>query len=113
MEEPDYSKETSPPPQDACFEEVTAVFPDICFNYLQSIAKGLEFISQDVINHILDLEDSGQTYTKRPKQTSKKRKREADDQDDEHKDKMLEVKRRYIDPHRPALPKNSPQVNVM
>ncbi|WZH41226.1 hypothetical protein QYS62_002170 [Fusarium acuminatum] len=113
MEEPDDCKETSPPPQDACFEEVTAVFPDICLNYLQPIAKELEFIAQDVINHILDLEDSGQTYTKRPKQTSKKRKREADDQNDKQKDKVLEAKRRYIDPHRPALPKNSPQANVM
>ncbi|KAM0220111.1 hypothetical protein ACHAQI_000567 [Fusarium lateritium] len=113
MEEPDDTKETSPPPQDACFEEVTALFPDICLDYLQSIAKELEFIAQDVINHILDLGESGQTYTKRPKQTSKKRKREANDQDDEFKDRVLEVKRRYIDPQRPALHKNSPQVNVM
>ncbi|KAG5658341.1 hypothetical protein KAF25_010522 [Fusarium avenaceum] len=113
MEEPDDCKETSLPPQDACFEEVSAVFPDICLNYLQPIAKELDFIAQDVINHILDLEDSGQTYTKRPKQTSKKRKREADDQNDEQKNKVLEAKRRYIDPHRPALHKNSPQANVM
>ncbi|KAF5678803.1 hypothetical protein FHETE_1044 [Fusarium heterosporum] len=113
MEEPDDNKETTVPLQDGCIQEVTKLFPEICLDYLQSIAEPLGFDPERVIDYVLDLEESGQAYTKRSKQTTGKRKREADGQDDEPEDKVLQARRKYINPHRPPVDKNSPQVTVM
>ncbi|KAF4335907.1 RING finger (TRIAD) [Fusarium beomiforme] len=113
--ETEYS--SSPPLQDTCIQEVTALFPDICLEYLQSIAGPLSFVSYEVINHLLDLQDSGQQYQKatRPKQTIGKRKRAAEGQDDEDADKELqerlsEAKRKYNNPDGPVLASKSVQV---
>ncbi|KAF4445132.1 hypothetical protein F53441_10974 [Fusarium austroafricanum] len=120
MEDPEKDAQgTSPPFQDACIQEVTALFPDICLNYLQSVAGPLSFAPQPVINHILDLQDSGKSYekAKRPKQAIGKRKRgedgQDDDDDDDLQEKLLEAKRKYSNRAGLAIPKRSQQVTVI
>ncbi|KAF9762027.1 hypothetical protein IL306_003583 [Fusarium sp. DS 682] len=111
------TEESSPPLQDTCIQEVTALFPDICLDYLQSIAGPLSFVPYEVINHLLDLQESGQQYQKtaRPKQTIGKRKRTAEGQDDQDADhelqeKLSEAKRKYSNPDGPVLAPKSAQV---
>ncbi|KAI1017413.1 hypothetical protein LB505_004911 [Fusarium chuoi] len=61
MEDPESeTEEPSPPLQDTCIQEVTALFPDICLEYVKKIAGPLSFVPHDVINHLLDLQESGQ-----------------------------------------------------
>jgi hypothetical protein len=85
------------PTQEFCTQEVTALFPDICLQSLQSIAAPLNFSPQAVINHILDLTESGQTYTKReqPKQASGKRKRDTSEQHDGIEERVRKDRRLY------------------
>lgn len=45
-----------------CRSAVTKVFPDICPDYLQSVAKPLGFDPDKVINRILDRQESGKPY---------------------------------------------------
>ncbi|KAF4981330.1 hypothetical protein FZEAL_2863 [Fusarium zealandicum] len=100
--------QTSQRHEDACIQAVTALFPDICLDYLKSIAQPRLFISDDVINHIIDLEESGRSYTKKPKEASRKRKR-----DDEEEDPASAAKRKYDNPLRLSLPKHSFHMTVM
>ncbi|KAF4967919.1 hypothetical protein FSARC_4612 [Fusarium sarcochroum] len=105
------SDEKAQPLQDTCIQDVTAVYPDICLEYLKSVATPLSFVAQDVVNHIMDLQESGQSYTKRPKQSIGKRKREDDDQDDDSEE-VMQAKRKYNYPGRPALNKRDTEVNT-
>ncbi|KAJ4270145.1 hypothetical protein NW762_001818 [Fusarium torreyae] len=98
--------------QDTCIQEVAAVYPDICLDYLKSVAGPLSFVAQDVVNYIMDLQESGQSYTKRPKQSIGKRKREDDDQDGDSEE-VLQAKRQYNYPGRPALDKKDAEVNIV
>ncbi|KAM0563386.1 hypothetical protein ACHAPJ_001104 [Fusarium lateritium] len=98
--------------QDTCIQKVTAVYPDICLDYLKSVAMPLSFVAQDVVNYIMDLQESGQSYTKRPKQSIGKRKREDDDQDGDSEE-VLQAKRQYNYPGRPALDKKDAEANIV
>ncbi|KAF0636609.1 hypothetical protein FPSE5266_07222 [Fusarium pseudograminearum] len=91
--------------KDMCIQEVTALFPDICLQSLQSIAVPLHFCFLAVINHIIDLLDSGQTYKKReqPKQSIGKRKRDATEQDDGLENKLLKDNHLYNSSDREPL----------
>ncbi|RBR17890.1 uncharacterized protein FIESC28_06329 [Fusarium coffeatum] len=84
--------------QELCAQEVTALFPDICLQSLTSIAEPLEFIPQAVINHIIDLLESGKTYPKREQasQALGKRKRDDSEQDDDLAETVLQAKRLYV-----------------
>ncbi|KAF5647321.1 RING finger (TRIAD) [Fusarium sp. NRRL 52700] len=105
MEDPENeTEESSPPLQDTCIQEVTTLFPDICLEYLKTIAGPLSFVPHEVINHLLDLQESGQVYQKaqRPKQAIGKRKRTSDGQDDQDEDgheklqnRLSEARRKY------------------
>ncbi|EXK32037.1 hypothetical protein FOXG_08437 [Fusarium oxysporum f. sp. lycopersici 4287] len=103
MEDPESeTEESSPPLQDTCIQEVTALFPDICLDYVQTIAGPLSFVPHEVINHLLDLQESGQVYqkAKRSKQAIGKRKRTTEGQDDEDEveklqNRLSEAKRKY------------------
>ncbi|KAJ3530252.1 hypothetical protein NM208_g9405 [Fusarium decemcellulare] len=86
--------------QDDCMQTVTAMFPDICLEYLNKIAEPLHFDSELVINHIIDLQESGQPYTRRPVNIKLKRKR-----DDEIEEEAAKAKRKFTDPNRQALDK--------
>jgi TRIAD3 protein (E3 ubiquitin-protein ligase RNF216) len=64
--------------QAACEEAIRAVFPDICPEYLSSVAQENGCSSELAIAHILDRQDDGKPYPKRPK-INLKRTREPDD----------------------------------
>ncbi|KAM0408178.1 hypothetical protein ACHAPZ_001662 [Fusarium culmorum] len=104
--------EVSQDTKDMCIQKVTALFPDICLQSLQSIAVPLHFCFSAVIDHIIDLLDSGQTYKKReqPKQSIGKRKRDATEQDDGLEKKLLKDKHLYNSNDRepPHLSKRDP-----
>lgn len=96
------TEEAAHPAQGLCTREVTALFPDVCPQFLQSIAAPLQFSPQAVINHILDLIESGQTYKKReqPQKHTTKRKRDTDEQDDELEETVRNAKRMYTSDNR-------------
>jgi TRIAD3 protein (E3 ubiquitin-protein ligase RNF216) len=123
MEDPESeTEESSPPLQDTCIQEVTALFPDICLEYVKKIAGPLSFVPHDVINHLLDLQESGQVYQKaqRPKQAIGKRKRTSEGQDDEDEDeaeklqnRLSEAKRKYSNLEPQAIAPKSSQMSTM
>ncbi|KAH7189383.1 uncharacterized protein B0J16DRAFT_383249 [Fusarium flagelliforme] len=88
--------------QELCTQEVTALFPDICLQSLASIAEPLGFIPQAVINHIIDLLESGKTYPKREPASHVlgKRKRDISEQDDDLAEIVLQAKRLYVPENR-------------
>jgi len=88
--------------QELCAQEVTALFPDICLQSLASIAEPLGFIPGDVINHIIDLLESGKSYPKRKSasQALGKRKRDASEQDEDIAETVLQAKRLYVPENR-------------
>ncbi|KAM0239125.1 hypothetical protein ACHAPO_003095 [Fusarium lateritium] len=98
---------------DHCIREVTAVFPDICPQYLETVAAPLHFSTQNTINYILDL---GRTYKKReqPIKTVAKRKRGDNEQDDDLEEKLCKDRRLYTSENRekPAL-KNQTEARKM
>ncbi|KAG5768564.1 hypothetical protein H9Q72_003959 [Fusarium xylarioides] len=123
MEDPESeTEESSPPLQDTCIQEVTALFPDICLEYVKTIAGPLSFVPHDVINHLLDLQESGQVYQKaqRPKQAIGKRKRTAEGQDDQDEDeveklqnRLSEAKRKYSNLEAQFIAPKSAQMSTM
>lgn len=66
--------------QDDCVATVTAIFPDICPEYLEALAAPLLYSTESVVNHIADAIEQGQPYT-RQRAPSRKRKRPEDGQD--------------------------------
>ncbi|RBQ66832.1 hypothetical protein FVER14953_06240 [Fusarium verticillioides] len=123
MEDPESeTEESSPPLQDTCIQEVTALFPDICLEYVKTIAGPLSFVPHDVINHLLDLQESGQVYQKaqRPKRAIGKRKRTSEGQDDEDEDeaeklqnRLSEAKRKYSNLEPQAIAPKSSQMSTI
>lgn len=124
MEDPESeTEESSPPLQDTCIQEVTALFPDICLEYVKKIAGPLSFVPHDVINHLLDLQESGQVYQKarRPKQAIGKRKRTAEGQDEDEgedeveklQNRLSEAKRKYSNLEGQAIGPKSTQMATM
>ncbi|KAJ4138192.1 hypothetical protein NW768_002010 [Fusarium equiseti] len=89
--------------QELCAQEVTALFPDICLQSLTSIAEPLGFVPRDVINHIIDLLESGKSYPKREQasQALGKRKRDESEQDDDDiAETVRQAKRLYVSENR-------------
>ncbi|KAI1011238.1 hypothetical protein LB504_002469 [Fusarium proliferatum] len=124
MEDPESeTEESSPPLQDTCIQEVTALFPDICLEYVKKIAGPLSFVPHDVINHLLDLQESGQVYqkAKRPKQAIGKRKRTAEGQDEDEgedeveklQNRLSEAKRKYSNLEGQVIAPKSTQMATM
>ncbi|KAF4496473.1 RING finger (TRIAD) [Fusarium agapanthi] len=123
MEDPESeTEESSPPLQDTCIQEVTSLFPDICLEYVKTIAGPLSFVPHEVINHLLDLQESGQVYqkAKRPKQAIGKRKRTAEGQDDEDEDeaeklqnRLSEAKRKYSNLEGQVIAPRSAQMSTL
>ncbi|CAM1511701.1 Fc.00g092140.m01.CDS01 [Cosmosporella sp. VM-42] len=89
--------------RDVCVQAVTDIFPDICLEYLNTIAAPFSYQPQDVINHIIDSNDAGKKYKKRD---NRKRKRIDDEPED---DEISEAMRKYSNPERTARgPKYKP-----
>lgn len=84
-------------PYAACLREVTAVFPDICPIFLKDQAFLNDFAPDAIIHAIVDLAETGKSYTKRRKTNNLKRKR--DDEDDSDAEITLAL-RKYADPNR-------------
>lgn len=61
--------------QGACIRDVVALFPDICPRYLSEVAAPLDFEPARVVEKLLDDQDKGIVYTKKPLRSSLKRKR--------------------------------------
>ncbi|KAI1143112.1 hypothetical protein F5Y05DRAFT_367522, partial [Hypoxylon sp. FL0543] len=68
--------------QTLCKDGVKAVFPDICLDYLETIASDHAYNSDEIIGVILDLQEKGEGYPVRPRDNPLKRKRADDDDDD-------------------------------
>lgn len=85
--------------QDGCIQAVTSLFPDICLEYLDTLAVPLLYNSEAVINQIIDLVEAGTSYTRRPQVKILKRKRDDDDEDDDE-DEVSDAKRKYGSPSR-------------
>ncbi|KAG8349867.1 hypothetical protein FVEN_g11952 [Fusarium venenatum] len=102
--------------RDHCLREVTAVFPDICPQYLETVAAPLNFSPQYTINYILDLPESGRTFEKRekPKKTVGNMKRDDNEQNDDLEEKLCKDRRLYTsdDREQPAL-ENQPEARKM
>ncbi|KAF5600642.1 RING finger (TRIAD), partial [Fusarium pseudoanthophilum] len=127
MEDPESeTEESSPPLQDTCVQQVTALFPDICLEYVKTIAGPLSFVPHDVINHLLDLQESGQVYQKAkpPKQAIGKRKRTSEGQDDDDEDededeveklqnRLSEAKRKYSNLEAQVIAPKSAQMSTI
>lgn len=87
--------------QDGCIQAVTSLFPDICLEYLDTLAVPLLYNSEAVINQIIDLVEAGTSYTRRPQVKILKRKRDDDDDDDDDdEDEVSDAKRKYASPSR-------------
>lgn len=86
--------------QDGCIQAVTSLFPDICLEYLDTLAVPLLYNSEAVINQIIDLVEAGTSYTRRPQVKILKRKRDDDDDEDDDEDEVSDAKRKYASPSR-------------
>lgn len=73
-----------------CEEAVLSCFPDICLNYVKSEAVKHDWDPQRLIIHILDEQDKGEPYPKRPRPLKRKRQQEQEKSDEEEMRKKLE-----------------------
>ncbi|KAK7417329.1 hypothetical protein QQX98_004606 [Neonectria punicea] len=93
-----------PTVQDDCVQGVTALFPDICLTYLDTIAAPLSHDTGAVVNHIIDLIENGTTYPRRPRVQILKRKRDDDDEgeedDYEEDEELADARRKYFNANR-------------
>ncbi|KPM45333.1 hypothetical protein AK830_g1135 [Neonectria ditissima] len=106
--------------QDGCVQVVTTLFPDICLDYLDTIAKPLSYNTDAVMNHIIDLIENGDSYTKRPRVIILKRKREDDEEDEEEEDEdeteskdVVEAKRQYCQADRNREVHSTAEITLM
>jgi hypothetical protein len=91
---------TSSESKDSCFQAVTDLFPNICPEYLESIAEPLNYVDAHVIHYLVDLTESGGSY----RRFDIKQKRE---QDAKHALMVLNLKRENCDrPQRRTTGKN-------
>lgn len=67
--------------QAACEKAVISCFPDICPDYLETAVAEHQGDPEQLINYILEKQDQGTPYPKRP--TTLKRKRSEEPQDSE------------------------------
>ncbi|KAH6895708.1 hypothetical protein B0T10DRAFT_557892 [Thelonectria olida] len=81
---------TSSESKDSCFQAVTDLFPNICPEYLESIAAPLNYVDAAVIHYIVDLAENGGSY----RRSKLKRKR---DEDADHEALISKLKRQYLD----------------
>ncbi|KAH6957621.1 hypothetical protein BKA56DRAFT_703549 [Ilyonectria sp. MPI-CAGE-AT-0026] len=94
--------------QDGCIQAVTALFPDICLAYLATVAAPLLYDPDAVINHIIDLNDKGTSYTRRPLPNTLKRKRADDDEDE-----VFDAKRKYCSSLRTEIARSNQEMTMM
>jgi E3 ubiquitin-protein ligase RNF216 len=64
-------------------EAVLSCFPDICPDYLETQAAQHEWDSERLIVHILDEQEKGKQYPKRPSLLKRKRQLREEEQNDE------------------------------
>jgi E3 ubiquitin-protein ligase RNF216 len=64
-------------------EAVLSCFPDICPDYLETQAAQHEWDSERLIVHILDEQEKGKQYPKRPSLLKRKRQPQEEEQNDE------------------------------
>ncbi|KAH7150487.1 hypothetical protein B0J13DRAFT_620794 [Dactylonectria estremocensis] len=97
----DQSPTPDPAAQEACIQAVVSVFPDVCLEYLDKLAGPLLYDPDTVITYLVDLIESGTTYTRRRQANLRKRKRDEDDDDDDlEEEEVCDAKRRYGHPSR-------------
>ncbi len=85
----------------ACLEHVTALFPDICPDYLALTAEQEDHDPQRTITHILDMQESGAPYPKRPRPVLKRKRRDSNEEEDGG---FSEATRRFDSPSRREQP---------
>lgn len=55
-------EEVSDADKQACVQKVREHFPDICLDFLHSISGPLAYNAEQVIDHVLERQDSGESY---------------------------------------------------
>ncbi|KAK2004359.1 hypothetical protein LX36DRAFT_623317 [Colletotrichum falcatum] len=80
----------------ACMATVLSLFPEACPDFLQETALKFQHDSEQTVNEILRLLETGQSYPKRSYSNSRKRKREASEDPDEE----ANIRRTYDHPNR-------------
>ncbi|KAI8685601.1 hypothetical protein NCS55_00233000 [Fusarium keratoplasticum] len=88
----------------ACVQQVMNRFPDICLEYLSSIVVPHAYKAEQVINHILERQNSGEGYPKEQTEIISTFKEESGEGMDKWRDKQREC----TDPSRPAESLGSP-----
>ena len=75
---PDTQHSRCPPSElrSACWEQVLAVFPDICLEQLSGLAVTFNYDASDIINNLCDGMSNGTPYVKRAARASKRRREE-------------------------------------
>ncbi|KAL3594037.1 hypothetical protein FPOAC2_08341 [Fusarium poae] len=86
-----------------CIRALAAVFPNICLQYLETVAVRFHFSPDDAIGYILDHPESEQ-----PKQTVGKRKRDNNEQDD-LEERLRKDRRLYTSDDRKQPSENGPK----
>lgn len=66
-----------------CEETVLSCFPDICRDFLRKTAIGHEWDSQRLITHLLDEQEKGRSYPRRPTPLKRKRPEQEDESEEE------------------------------
>ncbi|KAG8669029.1 hypothetical protein FPOAC1_008416 [Fusarium poae] len=90
-----------------CIRALAAVFPNICLQYLETVAVRFHFSPDDAIGYILDHPESEQ-----PKQTVGKRKRDNNEQDD-LEERLRKDRRLYTSDDRKQPSENGPKARTM
>lgn len=67
----------------SCIRDVELVFPDIEAAYLDDLAGTHGNDSSAVLNHVMDQEQNGERYPRRPKISKRKRKRPDEEEGDD------------------------------
>ncbi|KAL2018220.1 hypothetical protein VTK56DRAFT_1127 [Thermocarpiscus australiensis] len=76
-----------------CREDILGIFPDICPKYLEAAAAENEWDSQRLIDHLLDEQEKGRSYPKRPKSLKRKSDQKEDDRKDDEEE---ELRRKFL-----------------
>ncbi|KDN67245.1 putative RING finger protein [Colletotrichum sublineola] len=82
--------------KNACMATVLSIFPEICTEFLQETAQRFQYNSEQTIDEILRLLETGTSYPKRSFSNALKRKREASEDSDEE----ANIRRTYNHPNR-------------
>ncbi|KAM6521360.1 hypothetical protein FSOLCH5_006118 [Fusarium solani] len=88
----------------ACVQQVLNRFPDISLEFVASVVGPLDYKAEQVINHVLERQNSGEAYPKEQTEVISTLKEGST----EGMNGWIQKQREYTDPNRPAESPGSP-----